>query len=81
VNVDEYASPTVPVVGAAAVISAPAAHAEDSVTYEVFSDVVPVVAGIEYRDRSGKKLLQTVPLPWQITVPVVDAFSPADDGV
>lgn len=66
--------------GAAAVISAPAAHAEDSVTYEVFSDVVPVVAGIAYRDRSGKNLLQTVPLPWHITVAVADAFSPADDG-
>jgi hypothetical protein len=64
----------------APVVSAPVARAEDSVTYEVVSDIVPVAKGIEYRDVSGKKLLQEVPLPWTITVSVVDAFSPADGG-
>jgi hypothetical protein len=68
------------IAGVATVVSAPVARAEDSVTYEVFSAVVPVAAGIEYRDVSGKKLLQAVPLPWQITVPVGDAFSPTDGG-
>jgi hypothetical protein len=64
----------------AGVLQTPAARAEDTVTYEVFSNVVPEVAGIEYRDTSGKKLLQAVRLPWSITVPVVDASSSTGDG-
>lgn len=64
----------------AAVVLAPTAHAEDTVTYEVSSEVVPVATGIEYRDVSGKKLLQAVPLPWHITVPVENATSPEDLG-
>lgn len=68
------------IAGVVVFLSAPVAHAEDSVTYEIFSDVVPVLSGIEYRDLSGKHLLQGVPLPWQLTVPVADAFSPGDDG-
>ena len=68
------------IVGVAAVVSAPVARAEESVTYEVFSDVVPIAAGIEYRDVSGKKLLQGVPLPWRATVPVTDPTSPTADG-
>lgn len=68
------------VAGVAAVTSAPAAHADDSVTYEVFSGVVPVATGIEYRDVAGKKLLEEVPLPWQLTVPVADVFSSEDRG-
>jgi hypothetical protein len=67
-------------VGIAPMVSAPVACAEETVTYEVFSDFVPSVAGIEYRDVSGKTLLAEVPLPWQITVPVADVFSPEDDG-
>ncbi len=63
-----------------AVVSTPVARAEDSVTYEIFSDAVPVLAGVEYRDITGKKLLQGVPLPWQITVAVADVFSPTDRG-
>lgn len=66
--------------GLAAVMSAPAAHAEESVTYDVVSDVVPMVAKIEYRDSAGKQSLQAVPLPFHITVPVADAFSPTDSG-
>lgn len=65
---------------AVAAVSVPVARAEDSVTYEIVSDNVPVLAGVEYRDVGGKKLLPQVPLPWQITVPVIDAFSPTDDG-
>ena len=68
------------IAGVATVVSTPVARADDNVTYEIFSDVVPVLSGIEYRDISGKKLLQAVPLPWQITVPVVDPFSPTNDG-
>jgi hypothetical protein len=68
------------IAGAAAVVSAPVVRAEEGVTYEVFSAFVPVATGIEYRDVSGKKLLQDVPLPWQITVPVADPFSPEDAG-
>ncbi len=64
----------------AAVTVAPPAHAEDIVTYEVVSNVVPVVAAIEYRDRAGKQFMHGVPLPFRITVPVADALSPTDSG-
>jgi hypothetical protein len=63
-----------------ALVSAPVAYAEESVTYDVFSDVVPVAVGIEYRDIAGKRWLQDVALPWQITVPVADPFNPEDRG-
>lgn len=52
------------------------ARAESETTYEVVSDIVPVVTGIEYRDVSGKTLLQHVPLPWRMTVPVAEPLSP-----
>jgi hypothetical protein len=68
------------VVGVAALLQTPVAHAEDWVTYEIFSDSVTGLAGVEYRDTSGKHLLQDVPLPWTLTVPVVDATSPTGDG-
>jgi hypothetical protein len=67
-------------VGIAALLQAPMAHAEDVVTYEIFSDSVAGLAGVEYRDTAGKHLLQDVPLPWTLTVPVVDAKSPTADG-
>ena len=60
--------------------SAPVAHATDVVRYDIFSDSVGVLAGVEYRDASGKHLIQNVPLPWSLTVPVVDATSPTADG-
>ena len=66
--------------GLVAALPAPAAHADDSVSYEVFSDVVPMVAKIEYRDRSGKQLLHAVPLPFQTTVRIADPLSPTDGG-
>jgi hypothetical protein len=68
------------VIGIAALLQAPAAQAEDTVTYEIFSDSVAGLAGVEFRDTSGKHLLQNVPLPWTLTVPVVDATSPTADG-
>ncbi len=68
------------IIGVAGLAQAPAASADDTVTYQVFSDVVPVAAGIEYRDTAGKKLLQDVRLPWSITVPVVHASSPTAKG-
>lgn len=60
----------------AALASPTVARAESETTYEVVSDIVPVVSGIEYRDASGKTLLQHVPLPWHITVPVAEPLSP-----
>jgi hypothetical protein len=68
------------IAGVTAAVSAPVSRAEDTVTYEVFSSFVGKAAGIEYRDDSGKKHLQAVPLPWQISVPVVNAFDPEAGG-
>ena len=59
---------------------APAAYAEDTVRYDIFSDSVGQLAGVEYRDTAGKHLIEDVPLPWTLTVPVVDATSPTEDG-
>lgn len=64
----------------AALMSAPTARAEVNVSYEIVSDEIPFLRGIEYRDVGGKHLLQDVPLPWRITVPVADALSPGDNG-
>ncbi|WP_246398453.1 hypothetical protein [Mycobacterium vicinigordonae] len=64
----------------AAAIATPIAHADDSVTYEVVSDSVPILSGIEYRDASGRRLIRNVTLPWRLTAPVTDASSPADAG-
>jgi len=64
----------------AGLLCPPVAHAEDTVTYDIFSDTVGELAGVEYRDTSGKHLLEGVPLPWSLTVPVVDATSPTADG-
>jgi len=61
-------------------VHAPVAHAADAVTYYIFSDTVGRLAGVEYRDTSGKHLLRDVALPWTLTVPVVNATSPTADG-
>ena len=68
------------IVGFTCLVPTPVASAEDTVTYEIFSDTVGVLTGVEYRDTSGKHLLQDVPLPWTLTVPVVNATSPTRDG-
>jgi hypothetical protein len=67
-------------VGVAGLVHAPVAHAEDTVTYDIFSDTVAGLSGVEYRDTSGKHLVQDVPLPWRLTAPVVNATSPTADG-
>lgn len=67
-------------VGVGAFAAAPIARADDTVTYEVFSDFVPVVAGVEYRDTAGKHNIRDVLLPWSLSVPVADALSPDDTG-
>lgn len=63
-----------------ATLHAPLAHADDVVTYDIFSDTVSRLSGVEYRDTSGKHLIQDVPLPWTLTVPVLKATSPTADG-
>jgi hypothetical protein len=68
------------VIGLTGLANAPVAQAEDSITYDIFSDSVGALAGVEYRDTAGKHLLQDVPLPWTLTVPVVDVTSPTADG-
>lgn len=58
----------------------PVARADDTVRYEIFSDSVGILAGVEYRDTAGKHLLQNIPLPWSLTVPVGDATSATGIG-
>lgn len=68
-------------IGIAAAVSAPAAQADDSVTYEVISNQRNVAAAnVEYNDGSERKALQQVPLPWRITVDVPEAISPTTAG-
>jgi Mycobacterium membrane protein len=61
-----------------AVALAPAARADDRVTYEVFSDSVGA-ANIEYVDNSGRKALENVPLPWRTDVTLADVRSTSID--
>lgn len=57
-----------------AVAMAPAARADDSVTYEVASSDI-AVANVEYSDLSGRKALENVALPWRTNVTVVNPRS------
>jgi hypothetical protein len=76
-----YGLGAVLIAGIAAVLAAPSAHAEDSVTYEIVSDQQDVpAANVEYNEGSRRKALQQVPLPWRLTVDVPHAVSPANDG-
>ncbi|ORW24340.1 hypothetical protein [Mycobacterium palustre] len=72
------------VVSVFAVISAgwlaPAARAAENVTYEVVSDNVAVVDGIEYFDGTRRILLRNVPLPWRTTAQVANPRSLGTDG-
>lgn len=68
------------IVSVGGVVCAPHARAQDTVTYDIFSDSVGALAGVEYRDTAGKHLLENVPLPFSLTVPVVNATSPTGDG-
>lgn len=54
------------------VLCAPAAHAQDSVTYEIVSQYISTV-NVEYIDDSGRKALENVQLPWRLEVPLADA--------
>jgi hypothetical protein len=67
--------------GLGAVGVAPAAHAEDDVTYEVLS-TTPYVStmNVEYYDHSQRILLENVVLPWRMNATVIDANRPSDDG-
>jgi hypothetical protein len=62
-----------------AVWLAPAARADESVTYEVASSAIPT-ANIEYFDGSVRQALQDVPLPWRTTVTVANPRSWGTDG-
>jgi len=66
--------------GSVSVLQAPVVHAQDTVTYEIFSASVAGLASVQYRDTSGKHMLPGVALPWRLTVPVADATSPTADG-
>ena len=67
------------IVGVTATLLAPAAHAGDIVIYEVVSNTVPQV-NVEYVDGSGRQLLEAVPLPWRLEVPLDDARAPTGRG-
>lgn len=68
-------------ISVAAVVRAPAALADDSVTYEIIADQDNVPqANVEYSERSTRKALQQVSLPWRLTVEVPDAVSPTNKG-
>src|SRR5882757_11194737 len=67
------------VLAVAVVLLAPTARASDVVTYEVDSYVIPMV-NLEYADQSGRKLLQSVQLPWRLEVTLDDPRGPAGRG-
>ncbi len=65
----------------AAALSAPRAHAQNSVTYEVVSDQLNVpAADVEYDEGTQRTALQQVSLPWRMTVDVPSPVSPTKDG-
>ncbi|QLL10535.1 hypothetical protein H0P51_27690 [Mycobacterium vicinigordonae] len=64
---------------ASLLLTAPAARADDSVTYEVVSRDI-ANANVEYFDHSQRKVLEGVPLPWRTSVAVIDAHSASTDG-
>lgn len=67
------------ITGISAMVPAPSARAEDTVTYQVLSDDV-ATASIEYFDHSERKLLVDAPLPWQTSATVLDARSASTNG-
>lgn len=71
---------TIVVTGLSAGVLAPIARADESVTYEVVSDQIPTVGGIEYFDGSARQLLQNVPLPWRTDVTMANPRSLGTDG-
>jgi hypothetical protein len=67
------------IVGIAATVLAPSAHASDRVTYEVVSERISTI-NVEYVDQTGRKLLESVPLPWRLDVTLDDARGPTGGG-
>jgi hypothetical protein len=67
------------IVGIGAAILAPPAHASDAVTYEVVSERISMM-NVEYVDQTGRKLLESVPLPWRLDVTLDDAKGPTGGG-
>jgi hypothetical protein len=65
--------------GLSGVLSAPAAHAEDLVTYEVVSDDL-AVANVEFESASGRVGYEGVQLPWRAEVPVSAVRAAPPDG-
>jgi hypothetical protein len=75
-----YRAAALPVIlGVAATVLAPAARANDVVTYEVVSDSIRQ-ANVEYVDASGRRLLESVSLPWRLDVTLDDARGPTGPG-
>lgn len=67
------------VTGISAIVLAPVAHADDTVTYEVVSDGSIPEANVEYYDRSARISQRGVQLPWRGTATVADAISPTHE--
>ena len=65
--------------GVYAVVAAPTARADDSVTYEVVSDYVDA-ADVEYLELSERKVAHDVPLPWRTSATVKNIHSPSTGG-
>ncbi|MBI3214219.1 MAG: hypothetical protein HYZ38_10385 [Mycobacterium sp.] len=63
----------------AVAVNAPAAYADDMVTYEVFSADVPI-ANIEYQDITGRIALNDVQLPWRADIRVRSVRGAPPDG-
>lgn len=64
----------------AAVVLAPPARADESVTYEVVSDSLATVSNIVYFDGAARQFLENVPLPWRTTVAMANPRSLSTDG-
>lgn len=62
------------ITGISAVALAPAAHAEDPVSYEVSSSSIPT-ATVDFTDVNGPHTLADVRLPWRHSFTVADAYA------
>jgi hypothetical protein len=67
------------ILGIGAAVLAPPAHASDAVTYEVVSERISMMS-VEFIDQTGRKLLESVPLPWRLDVTLDDAKGPTGRG-
>jgi hypothetical protein len=67
------------ITGIYTVVVAPAARADENVSYEVVSDYI-TAANVEYFDGSARRALVQVPLPWRTSVTVANPRSLSTDG-